>query len=255
MGHYPDKDCRKQGRRGRPGWCVSAFHHSPSEQCSTRQPGRMLHRPGDARMSSCRSPMHWFSAPAHPFPRTMTCGAHASTGRPGPRGHVSRAVHGSRALRWRIRLHTSYPWLHRLPCTDAAWPWDVQAPTLPAHRHCRATPVDLPGASTAANCAAGLGPARLAAPSESCGTATTTTRLPRTQRPLQRRRTLAFPAFSPLSAQPKRARNTLGRAHTNHTSPTTPSIPSTPRSPTRKSHAHLLYNLNLSHHVLSPHGA
>ena len=34
-----------------------------------------------------------------------------------------------------------------------------------------------------------------------------------------------------------------------------PSIPSTPRPPTRKSHAHLLYALNLSHHVLSPHGA
>ena len=33
-----------------------------------------------------------------------------------------------------------------------------------------------------------------------------------------------------------------------------PSIPSTPRPPTRKSHAHLLYALNLSHHVLSPHG-
>ena len=34
-----------------------------------------------------------------------------------------------------------------------------------------------------------------------------------------------------------------------------PSIPTTPRTPTRKSHAHLLYALNLSHHVLSPHGA
>ena len=34
-----------------------------------------------------------------------------------------------------------------------------------------------------------------------------------------------------------------------------PSIPSTPRPPTRKSHAHLLYALNLSHHVPSPHGA
>jgi hypothetical protein len=35
----------------------------------------------------------------------------------------------------------------------------------------------------------------------------------------------------------------------------TPSIPSIPRPPTRKSHAHLLYALNLSHHVLAPHGA
>jgi hypothetical protein len=34
-----------------------------------------------------------------------------------------------------------------------------------------------------------------------------------------------------------------------------PSIPSTPRPPTRKSHAHLLYALNLAHQVLSPHGA
>jgi len=34
-----------------------------------------------------------------------------------------------------------------------------------------------------------------------------------------------------------------------------PSIPSTPRAPTCKSHAHLLYALNLSHHVLSLHGA
>jgi len=34
-----------------------------------------------------------------------------------------------------------------------------------------------------------------------------------------------------------------------------PSIPSTPRPPTRKLHAHLLYALNLSHHVLPPHGA
>jgi len=34
-----------------------------------------------------------------------------------------------------------------------------------------------------------------------------------------------------------------------------PSIPSTPRPPKRKSHAHLLYALNLSHHVLFPHGA
>ena len=34
-----------------------------------------------------------------------------------------------------------------------------------------------------------------------------------------------------------------------------PSLPSTPRPPTRKSHAHLLYALNLSHHVPSPHGA
>jgi len=34
-----------------------------------------------------------------------------------------------------------------------------------------------------------------------------------------------------------------------------PSIPSTPRPPTRKSHARLLYALNLSHHVLFPHGA
>jgi len=31
-----------------------------------------------------------------------------------------------------------------------------------------------------------------------------------------------------------------------------PSIPSTPRPATRKSHAHLLYALNLSHHVLTP---
>jgi hypothetical protein len=34
-----------------------------------------------------------------------------------------------------------------------------------------------------------------------------------------------------------------------------PSLPSTPRPHTRKSHAHLLYALALSHHVLSPHGA
>jgi len=34
-----------------------------------------------------------------------------------------------------------------------------------------------------------------------------------------------------------------------------PSIPSAPRSPARNSNAQLVYALNLSHHVLPPHGA
>ena len=172
----------KGGAKGR-GWNVSAHPRSPSQQHGILQPGRMLQRPGEARMSSCRSPTHWFSAPAHPFPRTMTCGAH-----PAPAMSARARQQAWRCAGPDVSSPVNRPSLQEKPCTDVARQWGCfRHRSLPADLHCRATPVDLPGASTVANCAAGAGPARLAAPSGSCGTATTTTHHHNTQRPPQRR--------------------------------------------------------------------